>query len=229
MAGSGTRFAEQGYENIKPLIDVNGVPMIKQVIDSLGLVGNYIFIIQEQHALTTEIVDVLRELVPEHTLIEIGGLTEGAALTCLAAKDYIDNDTPLLIANSDQVIVWDASAFTSLLASQDAIALFKADDPKWSYAEINDGNIVRVAEKEVISNDASVGIYGWQKGSDYIKYAEQMVAKDIRVNDEFYICPVYNEAIQDGHIVAPYFVDEMYGIGTPEDLEAYLAKNSTQG
>jgi hypothetical protein len=104
-----------------------------------------------------------------------------------------------------------------------AIALFNADDPKWSYAKIDNGRISGVAEKVVISNNASVGIYGWKLGSDYVRYAQQMIDRDIRTNNEFYICPVYNEAISDGHLILPFFVNEMHGVGTPEDLEEYLA------
>ena len=229
MAGLGSRFSEKGYTKPKPLIDVDGEPMIKKVIDSLNIDGHYIFIVQREHSVKYHLQDVLDEFVPGCTIVEIDGVTDGAARTTLLAKDLIDNDTPLLIANSDQVVVWDSSAFTSQMASSDVIALFKATDSKWSYAKINQARVVEVAEKKVISNNASVGIYGWSKGSDYVKYAEQMIAKDIRTNNEFYICPVYNEAIEDGKIVTPYFVQEMHGIGTPEDLENYLEKNSTQG
>lgn len=229
MAGLGSRFAEKGYTKPKPLIDVDGEPMIKKVIDSLNVDGNYIFIVQREHSVNYHLQDVLDEFVPGCTIVEIDGVTDGAARTTLLAKDLIDNDTPLLIANSDQVVVWDGSAFTAQMASGDVIALFKDTDSKWSYAKINQARVVEVAEKKVISNNASVGIYGWSKGSDYVRYAEQMIAKDIKTNNEFYICPVYNEAIEDGKIVTPYFVYEMHGIGTPEDLEIYLEKNRTQG
>ena len=104
------------------------------------------------------------------------------------------------------------------------MALFFANETKWSYAKIQNNKIVEVAEKVVISNNASTGIYGWSKGSDYVKYAEQMIKKDIRVNNEFYICPVYNEAIQDHRRILPIFVEKMHGLGTPEDLELYLNK-----
>lgn len=222
MAGLGNRFAEKGYSLPKPLIKIFGKPMIQLVVESLNVDANYIFIVQKAHRVQYHLDDVLDDIAPGCKIVEVDGLTDGAARTTLAAKDLINNDNPLLIANSDQVIVWDSSAFTSLLASQDAIALFFANDPKWSYAEIDSGKVIKVAEKEVISDNASVGIYGWQKGSDYVRYAEQMIAKDIRTNNEFYICPVYNEAIQDGRTVVPYFVDKMHGIGTPEDMNNYI-------
>jgi NDP-sugar pyrophosphorylase family protein len=222
MAGLGSRFADAGYSKPKPLIDVKGVPMVKAVVDSLDIDGRYIFIVQRKHSVVYHLLDVLDEIAPGCLIVEIDGPTDGAARTTLAAKDFIDNDQPLIIANSDQVVEWDSDVFTALIKSNHAIALFTATESKWSYAEIEDGLISRVAEKEVISSNASVGIYGWSKGSDYVKYAEQMISKDIRTNNEFYICPVYNEAIQDGKKVIPYFVDKMYGIGTPEDLDEYL-------
>ena len=222
MAGLGSRFAEKGYSLPKPLIKVFGKPMIQLVVESLGIDGNYIFLVQKDHRVAYHLDDVLDGIAPGCKIVEIDGLTEGAAVTTLFAKDIINNDTPLLIANSDQVIVWDSSAFTSLLASWDAIALFQANDSKWSYSKIENDFITEVAEKKVISENANVGIYGWHKGSDYVKYAEQMIAKNIRTNNEFYIAPVYNEAIADGSKVAPCFVDEMHGIGTPEDMNNYI-------
>lgn len=222
MAGLGNRFKEKGYAKPKPLIKLFGKPMIQLVVENLDIDGNYIFVVQKQHRIEYHLDDVLDEIVPGCKIVEVDGLTDGAARTALAAKDLIDNDNPLLIANSDQVIVWDSSSFTSLLGSQSVIALFHDDNPKWSYAELLDDRVVRVAEKEVISNNASVGIYGWQHGSEFVKYAEQMIDKDIRTNNEFYICPVYNELINDGKLVVPYFVEEMHGIGTPEDMNDYI-------
>lgn len=222
MAGLGSRFSDKGYSLPKPLIDVDGSPMIKRVVDSLGIDGNYIFIVQREHSVKYHLKDYLDEIAPGCSIIEIDGLTDGAARTALMAKELIDNDTPLIISNSDQVVVWGSLMFESLLASQGVIALFQADDPKWSYARIEDNVITEVAEKMVISNNATVGIYGFNSGSDFVRYAEQMIQKDVRVNNEFYICPVYNEAIDDGKTILPYFVDKMYGLGTPEDLEKYL-------
>jgi NDP-sugar pyrophosphorylase family protein len=222
MAGLGSRFAEKGYTLPKPLIKIFGKPMIQLVVDSLGIDGNYIFLVQKDHRVKYHLDDVLDEIAPGCKIVEIDGLTDGAARTTLFAKDLIDNDTPLLIANSDQVVAWSGASFTATLASVDAVALFRANESKWSYSKIENGFITEIAEKKVISDNANVGIYGWSKGSDYVKYAEQMIAKDIRTNNEFYIAPVYNEAIADGRKVAPYFVEEMHGIGTPEDMNNYI-------
>jgi NDP-sugar pyrophosphorylase family protein len=222
MAGAGTRFLEAGYSLPKPLIDVGGKPMIHRVVDSLNLDANYIFIIQKEHYEKYDIVDVLNFIGNNPPIFVIDGMTDGAARTTLAAVDAINNDTPLIIANSDQIVQWDSKFFQSLLETDNAIALFKDNDPKWSYAKLEGKKVVEVAEKNVISENATVGIYGWKTGADYVKYAEQMIEKEIKTNNEFYICPVYNEAILNGDSVVPYFVDAMHGLGTPGDLEKYL-------
>ena len=225
MAGLGTRFSDAGYKDPKPLIDVNGKPMIKAVIDSLNIDGNYIFIVQKEHSIKYNLPKMLNEIVPGCQVVELDTITDGAARTTLMAKELINNDIPLLIANSDQIVAWQGSVFSYVIESFDTIALFYGNDPKWSYAKIDGGFVTEVAEKIVISDTASVGIYGWSKGSDYVKYAEQMIEKNIKTNNEFYIAPVYNEAIADGKKVLPFFVEKMSGIGTPEDLSIFLKEN----
>lgn len=229
MAGLGSRFAESGYREPKPMIDVNGKPMIAAVIDSLDIDAQYIFIVQQEHINKYSIDILLSDLVPGCRIVSIDGITDGAARTTLYARHIIDNDTPLIIANSDQIVEWDSVVFKTLTKRNNVIATFvdESMDPKWSFSKIYNAVITEVSEKNPISNIANVGIYGWSKGSDYVKYAQQMIEKNIKTNNEFYIAPVYNEAIADGKIVMPYFVDAMHGVGTPEDLKEYLAKNCT--
>ena len=124
------------------------------------------------------------------------GITEGAACTALLAKEYIDNDAPLFFANSDQWVDWNPVGFMYEMQETEAdggIVTFKSTHPKWSFAKI-DGRVTEVAEKNPISENATVGYYYWKHGSEFVKYAEQMIEKDIRVNNEFYICPVFNES-----------------------------------
>jgi HAD superfamily hydrolase (TIGR01509 family) len=229
MAGSGSRFFNAGYKDPKPLIDVDGKPMIQRVVENIGIPGKYIFIVQADHYEKYNLELALTKLVPGCKIIQVSEVTDGAARTALLAKEHIDNSKPLIIANSDQLLDWDSSEFMSQLLELGCdgnMALFLANEDKWSYAKIQNNRIIKVAEKVVISNNASTGIYGWAKGSDYVKYAEQMIDKNIRVNNEFYICPVYNEAIQDNKRILPIFVDTMHGLGTPEDLERFLLQKS---
>lgn len=226
MAGQGKRFKDKGFTLPKPLIDINGKPMIQTVIDNLNIDANFIFIVQKEHYEKYNLGTYLEMMVPGCTIVQTDGLTEGAACTALLAKDFINNDSQLLIANSDQFVVWDSCDFMYSMICSDVdggILTFKANDPKWSYAKCNeDGLVTEVAEKQVISNDATVGIYWWANGSDFVKYAEQMIQKDIRFRNEYYICPVYNQAIEDNKKVKIYHIEEMWGIGTPEDRQYFL-------
>jgi HAD superfamily hydrolase (TIGR01509 family) len=227
MAGSGSRFFNAGYRDPKPLIDVAGKPMIQRVVENIGIPGDYIFIVQAEHYKKYNLKDRLTGLVPGCQIIQVDGVTDGAARTALFATEYINSSRPLIIANSDQLLEWDSSEFMHQLLEVGCdgnMALFSANEDKWSYAKIKNNKIVEVAEKIVISNNASTGVYGWAKGSDYVKYAKQMIEKNIKVNNEFYICPVYNQAIQDNKRVLPIFIKKMHGLGTPEDLQAYLGK-----
>lgn len=226
MAGAGSRFEKAGYTFPKPLIDVNGKPMIQKVVENLGLDANYIFIVQKEHREKYNLDSMLNLIAPDCTIIEVDGVTEGAACTTLLAKQYIDNDQQLFIANSDQYVEWNSLDFMYKMQSTSVdggIVTFKSTHPKWSYAKTdNSGRVYRVAEKNPISNNATVGFYYWKKGSDYCEYAEKMIDYDIRVNNEFYVCPVFNEAIKDGKHITTFTASQMWGLGTPEDLERYL-------
>ena len=226
MAGAGKRFFDAGYVFPKPLIEVDNKPMIQWVIESLNLQANYIFIIQKEHQEKYNIKSVLKILQPECKIIELDHLTEGAACTTLLAKKYINNSDPLIIANSDQYINWNSSKALYDFNSKNldgAILTFEAIHPKWSYAKCNEeGFVTEVAEKKVISKNATVGVYYWKHGSDYVKSAEQMIEKNIRVNNEFYVCPVYNEFLAKNKKVKIHNVDKMWGLGTPEDLDNFI-------
>ena len=228
MAGEGSRFAKEGFTFPKPLIDVRGKPMIQKVVENLDFVSEYIFLVRKKHIQEyTGLVDTLERITNgSYKIVEVDSLTEGAACTALLAKEYINNDEDLLIANSDQFIEYQRQNFISLkeMTNVDAIVwTFNAVHPKWSFVKTNArGYITEVAEKRPISDIATCGIYWYRRGSDFVKYAEQMIEKDIRVNNEFYIAPVYNELIQDKKSLIPFYVHKMWGLGTPEDLRNFL-------
>lgn len=225
-AGLGSRFANAGYTFPKPLIDVNGKPMIQVVTENIAINGRFIFIVQESHYDKYNLKYLLNAIAPGCVIVKTNGLTEGSACSVLLAKEHIDNDDPLIIANSDQYLEWDPRQFlyTCMTEGVDGcISTFTNSHPKFSYARTDEnGLVVEVAEKKVISNDATTGIYFWKKGSDCVKYTEQMIAKNIRVNGEFYNCPVFNEAIQDGQKIRAVPAKSFWCLGTPEDLEHYL-------
>lgn len=227
MAGAGSRFASQGYTFPKPLIEIYGKPMIQFVVENINIKANYIFIVQKEHYQKYNLNYLLPLIAPKCNIVQVDGLTEGAACTTLLAKKFVDNDKPLLIANSDQYVEWNSSDFLYKMQNQkvDAgILTFESTHPKWSYVKVENGLVTEVAEKKPISNIATVGIYYWKQGRDYVKYAEQMISKNIRVNNEFYVCPVFNEAVQDNKKISIFNIEKMWGIGTPEDLEIFLKR-----
>ena len=226
MAGAGSRFEKAGFTFPKPLIEVHNKPMIQLVVENLNIDAKHIFIVQKAHYEKYHLKALLNLIAPNCEIVQVENVTEGAACTTLLAKEFINNDKPLLTANSDQFIKWDSNNFLYAMTSPEVdggILTFKGTHPKWSFAKLGtNGFVERVAEKEPISDLATVGIYYWSKGSDYVKYAEQMIEKDIRTNGEFYVCPVYNEAIQDGKNIKTFNVEEMWGLGTPEDLTKFI-------
>lgn len=227
MAGRGSRFAKAGYDLPKPLIDVNGKPMIERVINNVSpnCEHRFIFICQEEHLKKYELENFLSKKCPSCKIVTVDHITDGAACTVLLAEKYINSNDPLMIANSDQYVDIDINDYISAMADYDGLIMtMPASDPKWSFIQYDkNGFVTKLREKEVISNEATVGIYNYKYGSDFVKYAKQMINKNIRVNNEFYVAPVYNEMIDAGKkIVFKNIGDKMYGLGTPEDLNAFL-------
>jgi HAD superfamily hydrolase (TIGR01509 family) len=226
MAGAGSRFEQAGYTFPKPLIEVNGKPMIQVVVENLNIDANYIYVVQKSHREKYNLDTMLNLITPGCKIVEVDVLTEGAACTALLAKEYINNDNPLFFANSDQFVEWDSNEFMYKMQESNCdggIITFKATHPKWSFAKVDDnGFVTEVAEKNPISDNATVGYYYWKHGSDFVKYAEQMIGRNIRVNNEFYVCPVFNQAIEDCKKIRIFESSKMWGLGTPEDLKFYL-------
>lgn len=226
MAGAGSRFEKAGYTFPKPLIEVNGKPMIQLVLENLNIDAHYIFVVQTEHRVKYNLDTLLRLIAPNCDIIDVSGMTQGAACTTLLAKEFINNDSPLIFANSDQFVEWNSNEFLYKMNETNCdggLVTFESAHPKWSFAKVDGNGIVtEVAEKKPISNIATVGFYYWKHGSDYVKYAEQMIAKNIRTNGEFYVCPVFNEAIADGKKFRTFNITKMWGLGTPEDLDTYL-------
>ena len=223
MAGEGSRFRDNGYQEFKPFIDVNGVPMFQHAVNTIGLdFDEKIFIVQKAHDIKNKVL----EIYPDSHVIELEERTSGAAATILTARQHMDSDTSIFTSNCDQHVEWDIDGFMSLVDTDvdGIIPTFECPemDPKWSYARSDNGFVTEVAEKNAISTKATVGFYYWKNSLDFIRDAEQMIDRDIRVNGEHYLCPVYNQTIENGGRVVTYDVDCMSGIGTPDDLEVFL-------
>ena len=231
MAGRGSRFAQAGYRMPKPLIDVHGKPMIEYVTRNVtpNEKHTFIYLCLQEHLEKYDLEKLLKAMNPGCIVLPVDHVTEGAACTVLIAEPYINNNDKLMIANSDQYVAVDIDEYIQKAEKADGhIMTMYADDPKWSFISYDEsGYVTMVREKEVISNEATVGIYNFAKGSDYVKYANQMIHKNIRVNHEFYVAPVYNEMIQDGKKITYYNIgcegNGMYGLGIPADLDKFLA------
>ncbi|HEA7995525.1 TPA: glycosyltransferase family 2 protein [Campylobacter jejuni] len=233
ITGLGSRFAKAGFDKPKPFIDVLDKPMIVRVLENLKYKdARYILIARKEH-LTKEkkLVDEIKNNFNVE-FIPIDKLTEGTACTVLYARKYINNDMPLMIANSDQIVDINIADFIndSFKRGLDGSILTfidKEKNPKWSFAKLNNDLVVEVKEKEAITEFATVGIYFFNKGKIFVESAIDMIIENDRVNNEFYTCPVYNYAIKSGAKIGIYNIDfsKMHGIGTPEDLEIFKAIN----
>jgi len=230
MAGRGSRFVNAGYKLPKPLIPVHGVPMIKVVIDNIrpSIDHRFIFLCLREHIEVNSIDRILKKISPNCLILPVDGVTQGAACTVLLAKDFIDNGDQMMIANSDQWVDFDINDYLAAMPvdSDGLIMTMSASDPKWSYVRMDDrGNVIEVVEKNVVSNEATVGIYNFRRGRDFVRAARRMIAKNARVNGEFYVAPVYNELIEEGRKVAICNIGGdskgMYGLGIPCDLELF--------
>lgn len=232
MAGRGSRFAQVGYSQPKPLIPVHGMPMIEVVVRNIRPKEphRFVFVVLEDHLRHLDLARTLERIAPGCAIVPTAGVTEGAACTVLLAREFIANESPLLLANSDQWVKTSLDEYLCRLMAPSVdglIMTMDAEDPKWSFVRLSDaGWVVEVAEKRVISHHATVGIYGFRRGLDFVRAAERMIQKNLRVNNEFYVAPVYNEMATEGARIGIYSVgsdrEGMFGLGTPADLQTFL-------
>ena len=230
MAGRGSRFVKAGYELPKPLIDVNGKPMIEVVTNNLrpDCEHRFIYLCLKEHIDKYDLTTKLHNISNNCVIVPVSQVTEGAACTVLLAEKYIDNDDPLMIANSDQYVEININDYLKKQGLCDGLIMtMTADDNKWSFIRYDkNGYVTEVREKEVISKEATVGIYNFAKGRDFVSGAKEMIDKNIRVNNEFYVAPVYNVLIEHGKKYAYYNIGSlqngMWGLGIPEDLTIFV-------
>jgi dTDP-glucose pyrophosphorylase len=234
MAGRGSRFEKAGYDVPKPLIEVAGQKMIELVIKNVkpSVPHKFIFICLSEHSEEYDLHTIFTNAIggSDYEVVLLDDVTAGAACTVLCAKEYIDNYHDLVTVNSDQYLALDFDDFITEARREEAdghIMTFVDSDPKWSFAKIDDaGRVTETAEKVPISENATVGIYYFSRGKDFVSAAEAMIRKNSKQNGEFYVCPAYNEMIAAGaHIrIHDIHINTMHGLGTPEDLELFLKK-----
>jgi dTDP-glucose pyrophosphorylase len=229
-AGEGSRFAKMGWKKPKPFIDVAGRPMLEHVIDNVVPPGAEVTLLLRKSHIEAQPSIVQSFETGSTNIIPVDKLTEGTACTVLLARKLYDNDNPMMVANSDQLVNFNVTDYVQDCIDRGldgSILVFRdpAMDQKWSFAKLNDeGLVIEVAEKKPISDLATVGIYLFSRGRDFVSAAVDMIAANERVNGEFYTCPVYNYMIANGARIGVYEVPEnaMSGLGTPDDLSAFL-------
>jgi len=232
MAGRGSRFSDAGILTPKPLIQVGGKPMIQWVIENIrpSKEHQFTFICLDEHLIKyPDVLCTLKNLCPGCNIVRVNQVTEGAACTVLLAKDFINTQDELMIANADQIVDANIDDYLDEMASNKAdglIMTFESNHPKWSFCKMNDkGDVTEVVEKQVVSDEATVGIYNFKHGADFVRAAQQMIERNLRVNGEFYVAPAYNQLICEGKKITVFNVgkeyDGMYGLGIPTDLKFF--------
>ena len=226
MAGLGSRFPSHQYPMPKPLIEVNGEPMIAKAIKSLNLEGRYFFVIAK-NKFTDLVKETILAIKDDSLFIEIDYITEGPAVSALLFKEQINNNDELVIANCDQIMEWNSENFLHNVRLYDgAVVTYHTDTDKNSFARLDKtGYVVEIREKEVISNVSLNGIHYWKKGRHFVSSAEKMIElQDRAPNGEFYIGPSYNHMIRNGLKVGIYHIpnEQHHPVGVPDDLNRYL-------
>jgi dTDP-glucose pyrophosphorylase len=231
MAGGGRPFAEKGYPFPKSLIEIDGMPMIEVVVQNItpGEPHKFTFIIRRDDKAKYALGDVLKLLSPDCDILALDGETAGALCSVLLAIDKLDPEHELLIVNADQIV--DASMDDFLVAARQGdwdgfIMTFPSTHPKWSFVRLDGKRVVGVAEKRPISRNATVGIYYFRTAKIFLDAAERQLLKGVGREKEFYVAPIYNELVLQGLKVGTYPItrDQMHSLGTPEDVEQFLAQ-----
>ena len=234
MGGEGRQFAERGYTFPKPLVEIAGQPLVEVVVRNLtpSEPHQFVFVCRAEHVQRYALGDVLALVAPGCEVVTMAKPTAGALCSVLLALEHLCHDDELLIANADQWVDLPIDRF--LAAAREAewdggIMTFPNTHPRWSYARTEGDHVVAVAEKQPISRNATVGIYYFRRGKDFVAAAERMLFKNASVAGEFYVAPVFNEFVLQGQHIGHYPIgaNQMHGLGTPEEVERFQARADT--
>jgi dTDP-glucose pyrophosphorylase len=242
MAGEGRRFFEAGYTAHKPLIQTTDhrtgkqLPMIVCAIRDLCDLqsGGRLICVDRDFHKASGVEDAISQYYPNARFITIDQLTEGQACTCLLAKDFIDNDEPLLIASCDNGMIYSEETYRKAQSEADVLVFtfrndeavaMKPNDYGWMVVD-EEGTILRTSIKKQISdrpmNDhAVVGAFWFKSGSIFVRAAEDMIRADDRINNEFYVDRVIHYTLKNGYSGRVFELERYLGWGTPKDYERY--------
>ncbi len=226
MAGAGRSFERAGYTFPKPLADVLGKPMVQWVVENMNAEAQYIFVVLREHYEKYNLQYLLNLIAPGCFIVQLAQPTQGAALSVLAAEEFISGPDPLAIVNCDQLLEWNSNEFFYAMSADECdggLVTFTSTHPKWSYVKTADSGLVtEAAEKKPISNQATAGIYYFARGDQYLQHTRDMIAAKISTNGEYFVCPVYNQYVRTGARIRAFPINKMWSFSTPEDLEFFL-------
>lgn len=227
MAGRGSRFADAGVTTPKPLIDIQGEPMLRWALKSITGIdyARLIFITLQEHDAEYGVVKWLQDTFSAD-VIALPDVTEGQLCTVLAARDAINRDEDVLIISSDTYVVSDLGRHIADRDPECAGIISVANMPgdRWSFARTDEaGRVVEVAEKVRISDHASTGMYYFTNGCQFVEVAEDMIRREEKTRGEYYVIPVYQKYIARGWLVTISEVNKMWDMGTPDALAAFKA------
>ena len=233
MAGEGSRFARAGWTTPKPLIELHGVPLFRRAINSVAIEGvemKYSFIVRQEHIDNQQIDRLIKEIQPDAHVFSVLKTTRGAVETCLVAESAIADDDAVVVMDCDlefrsvryNELVAKALSLPAEEADGGALVSFESDNPRYSYAEIDEeGCVLRTAEKEPISSHALCGAYFFGSGKDFKRIAHQLLDDGTHGKAEFYVSLLYNYLLAEGKVVRLAPMEEYYSYGTPEELLFY--------
>jgi len=236
MAGAGSRFTREGYKMPKPLVPVSDVPMVKRSLESLPPAEEWITLCRTQHLEESNMEEVLREIDSGVRIIPVEKLTEGQACTCLLAREYLDPESPLLIAACDTAVVFDQDKYSGMISNPDIDCIVwtfrnhpHANRNPRQYGWVktdSDGNVKGISCKIPISDNPRkdpgiIGNFWFRKAKFFIEAADKLIEENRRINNEFYVDSVIDVVVEMG-LKANVF-DVMYYIcfGTPDDVRTY--------
>lgn len=232
MAGLGKRFADLGYKEPKPLIKILDKTIVEWSIKTIGFDGNFIFCCRKDHIEKYAIDKALKKIVPNCSIVSIDHQTQGTAQSVLEANNFINTDDELIISDSDHYMIWDTYKFNKTIRNSNidaCVMVFpeQQNSNDLSYVKLNEeGCVIESAEKIPISKTAAAGIHYYKKGSDFVKYANRMIEKNVRFNNEFYVTPVYNELVTDGKRIVTFPIIKKLALGSPSDLQKFVEYRS---
>jgi len=230
MAGGSSFFDPKLYPYPLPLTELAGRPMIEHVIANLSEIDHdcrFVFVIKSDECRRFHLDSTLSLLAPgRSTVVKLDGETRGALCSALMAVSHINNDIPLIVANSDQIFEGVLPDLIKALRDESADAgciCFRSVHPRWSYVRLVDGRVVEAAEKRPISQNAIAGFYYFSAGRTFVQAAMRTILNDRAVEGRYFIAPVFNELILDGKDIRAVMVpeDKYHSFYTPQRIDEY--------